>query len=302
MMVCILLSTYNGESYLEEQLTSLIHQKEIKTQIYVRDDGSTDGTTGILDDWQSRGLLNWYSGENKGPALSFIDLLENAPEAEFYAFCDQDDVWLPDKLLTAVQILKQYSTDVPNLYCSNLSVVNSHLSFMYFFHNKRLKKFSKASALIDSWGAGCTMVFNSALKKMVLNNLPSTFVGMHDKWILLCAIFIGNLYYDVNSYILYRQHEKNVVVEKRTFRKWFKDKCLFVGKIRERPVEKMALEFYHSFHEQLSDDDFCLFSVLCHYRISIIQKIKFLFGYKGLCMKSLSLNVNLKIKILLNAV
>lgn len=64
----------------------------------------------------------------------------------------------------------------------------------------------------------------------------------------------------------------------------------------------MALEFYHSFHEQLSDDDFCLFSVLCHYRISIIQKIKFLFGYKGLCMKSLSLNVNLKIKILLNAV
>lgn len=301
-MVCILLSTYNGESYLEEQLISLIYQKGIEIQICARDDGSTDGTTRILDAWQSQGLLKWYSGENKGPALSFIDLLKNAPEAEFYAFCDQDDVWLPDKLFAAVRKLKQYPDDVPNLYCSNLSVVNSHLSFMYFFHDKRFERFSKASALIDSWGAGCTMVFNIALRKMVLNNLPSTFVAMHDKWLLLCAIFTGNLYYDSESYILYRQHGKNVIGEKRSLRKWCKDKYLFFGKIKNRPIEKIALAFSASFYEYLSDDDSILLSVLCNYRTNVIQKIKFLFGYKDLHMKSLSLNINLKIKILLNAV
>lgn len=301
-MVCILLSTYNGEFYLEEQLASLIHQKGIEIQIYARDDGSTDGTTRILDAWQSQGLLKWYSGENKGPALSFIDLLENAPEAEFYAFCDQDDVWLPDKLLAAVRILKQYPDNAPNLYCSNLSVVNSHLSFMYFFHDKRFDGFGKASALIDSWGAGCTMVFNTALRKMVLYNLPSTFVAMHDKWLLLCAKFIGNLYYDSESYILYRQHGKNVIGEKRTLGKWCKDKYSFFGKIKNRPIEKIALAFFSSFHEYLSDDDFSLLSVLCKYRTNVIQKIRFFCGYKGLHMKSLSLNINLKIKILLNAV
>ena len=94
--VLILLSTYNGERYIKEQIESLLKQENVKVSILVRDDGSTDGTINILNEYQKQGKLKWYTGENLKPAKSFMNLVENAPEYEYYAFCDQDDVWLKD--------------------------------------------------------------------------------------------------------------------------------------------------------------------------------------------------------------
>ena len=102
--VNVLLSTYNGKRYMRELIDSIIAQEGVSTDILARDDGSTDGDTQrILDDYQQRGLLTWYQGENLRPAHSFMQLLADAHEAPFYAFADEDDYWQPDKLATAVK-------------------------------------------------------------------------------------------------------------------------------------------------------------------------------------------------------
>ena len=120
-MIYILLSTYNGEHYLNEQIESLVRQVDVNYKILVRDDGSKDSTHVILNKWQQLGFLTWYRGENIGFAESFMDLVQKAPKADYYAFCDQDDIWLPNKLKAAVEKLELLKSG-PQLYCSNLFI------------------------------------------------------------------------------------------------------------------------------------------------------------------------------------
>src|ERR1700719_2334213 len=121
--VCVLLSTYNGEAFLEAQLESLRAQTGVEVRLHARDDGSTDGTVALLrrhaGTWPS--LVGLQSAENLGPAKSFLELLRTAPDADFYAFCDQDDVWLPGKLARAAEALA--GDTGPALYCSNVTCV-----------------------------------------------------------------------------------------------------------------------------------------------------------------------------------
>ena len=118
MKVCVLISTYNGERFLEEQIASIIAQKGVEVDILVRDDGSSDMTCSLLERWQKEGKLKWYKGENLGFARSFMNLLKTASGYDYYAFCDQDDIWLEDKLQRAVAALEKIEDKV-KLYCSN---------------------------------------------------------------------------------------------------------------------------------------------------------------------------------------
>ena len=124
--VVVLLSTYNGERFLEEQLESIVAQKGVKPTIIVRDDGSTDRTREILDKWQEGGRLRWYNGPNMGPARSFLNLLRDSDDADYYAFSDQDDYWLPEKLDVATSKLAPYG-DEPALYFSQTQLVDKDL-------------------------------------------------------------------------------------------------------------------------------------------------------------------------------
>ena len=125
--VTILLSSYNGETYLDEQLESIVAQKGVMTDILVRDDGSSDHTCDILDQWQQKTSLRWYSGENIGPARSFMDLLRQADDSCYYAFSDQDDYWLSDKLKVAVDKLESYERR-PALYFCQTELVDKKLN------------------------------------------------------------------------------------------------------------------------------------------------------------------------------
>ena len=102
------MSTYNGEKYLREQIDSILKQTQVDAQLIVRDDGSSDGTVRILEEY-SRNYPNvsFYQGTNVGVGKSFLELLKNAPQADYYSFADQDDVWLEDKLNHAVSIIRQ---------------------------------------------------------------------------------------------------------------------------------------------------------------------------------------------------
>lgn len=124
--ILVLMSTYNGEKYLKEQIDSILAQKNVEVTIRVRDDGSTDGTIRILEEYQKCGKLNWYSSTNMGPAKSFLDLVYNAPlKYDYYAFCDQDDYWKEDKLYKAIERLEHFD-DKPALYHCELEIVDEN--------------------------------------------------------------------------------------------------------------------------------------------------------------------------------
>ncbi|HEY5466369.1 MAG TPA: glycosyltransferase, partial [Clostridia bacterium] len=128
--ITILLSAYNGAACLPDQLDSLMAQTHPATRILVRDDGSTDGTRKVLADYARRcGCLTCYSGENLGAARSFFDLLARAagpgePPTDYYALCDQDDRWLPDRIEAGISLLGQ-GEDEPMLACGRPRLVDA---------------------------------------------------------------------------------------------------------------------------------------------------------------------------------
>lgn len=100
--VTVLMSTYDGENFLRDQIESILNQEDVYVHLIVRDDGSKDRTINILEEYQSRGKLEWYSGKNLGSARSFLNLVSKSPDNEYYAFSDQDDVWFSKKLKRAI--------------------------------------------------------------------------------------------------------------------------------------------------------------------------------------------------------
>lgn len=118
--VVILMSTYNGEKYIEEQLESLLNQTYSDIKIFIRDDGSKDRTKEIIKQFlQKSKNIFLIEGENIGFINSFFELLNISDTADYYAYCDQDDVWMEDKIERAVKFLEKSDSNKPVLYFSN---------------------------------------------------------------------------------------------------------------------------------------------------------------------------------------
>ncbi len=209
-LVTVLLSTYNGERFLKEQIDSIIAQEGVKVRILVRDDGSSDSTLQILHQYGER--LTLIKGENVGPALSFVKLMEEvSPDADYYAFADQDDIWIGKKLLYAVQMIGD--PERPVLYSSNQILVDAKgnkCGMRYSF----IPPTDVLNIIDKNYLAGCTMVMTRSLLLEIRSKFPAEELlksRMHDTWCAAVAAGIGSLIYDSGSYILYRQHESNVV-------------------------------------------------------------------------------------------
>ena len=186
--VLVLLSTYNGERYLREQLTSLFSQElpeGTELRILVRDDGSSDGTIAILREYEEEGRLSFYRGErNLGPAGSFLSLMKRAEHYEwgeeraeartYYALCDQDDVWLPDKLSRALSLLLETGREEAALYYGLPRLVDAELRPLPLRRDARERMLDFASALIKSNSTGCTMLFTRALLLKINRSEPDT--------------------------------------------------------------------------------------------------------------------------------
>lgn len=211
MKILVLMSTFNGGKYLQEQLDSLYRQT-VPIDILVRDDGSTDGTLKILEKNARLGKLQWYTGENLKPAKSFWDMVQTAPEADYYAFCDQDDVWNKDKVERAVGKMN----DVDNLnqailYCSNVMIVDKDLNPIRVM--KQGTAYTDfAHSLIYSLAPGCTMVFNDiARREMKKYDMNREFEIIHDWLAHKIVSMLGTVVYDSEPTMLYRQHGDNVI-------------------------------------------------------------------------------------------
>lgn len=207
--VTVLMSTYNGGRYIREQINSILNQKNVRINLVVRDDGSKDDTLNILEEYKEKGKLSYYTGQNLGPQHSFMHLLQNTTEDEYYAFADQDDYWMEDKLCAAIEKLQTH-TDEPALYFGQTQLVDRHLNkIANVVINPNL---TFGESLIYAYASGCTMVFSNKLKQILTSvELPSK-LPMHDIWLILTNMtFNGYTYFDATPHILYRQHGDNEI-------------------------------------------------------------------------------------------
>jgi glycosyltransferase involved in cell wall biosynthesis len=206
-----MISTYNGEAFLAAQLDSIVGQKGVDVQVFARDDGSHDSTIGILKEyagfWPS--LATVGSAPNIRPAASFLKLLEDVPDIfDYYAFCDQDDIWLPDKLRYATEKLSGLPVTEPALYCSRAICVDRDLTRLGETILRGTGKFEEL--IFANIVAGNTLVMNNAGALLVRSQKPDRGVIMHDWWCALVVSAFGTILCDERPTLLYRQHVGNV--------------------------------------------------------------------------------------------
>jgi glycosyltransferase involved in cell wall biosynthesis len=220
-LVGILLCTYNGARFLAAQLESIESQAHTKWFVVASDDGSSDHTLEILQNYQAKwpqGKLVIRSGPQKGFCQNFLSLAcDPEIKADYYAFSDQDDVWLHEKLAVALNTIAIHQApEVPFLYCGRTAYVTEALepcgaSPLFLF------PLSFRNALVQSIAGGNTMVFNQPAKNLI-EKAGNQDVPSHDWWLYqLISGAEGDLYYDPIPHLLYRQHEESLVGGNNSF-------------------------------------------------------------------------------------
>jgi glycosyltransferase involved in cell wall biosynthesis len=214
--VAVLLSTYNGMQYLPEQLASLQGQTLGDWHLYWRDDGSSDATPGLMGDFLAnlgpcRSVVLPSEGR-LGAAASFLRLLRAAyaDGNEFFAFTDQDDVWLPEKLARGLAALANAAAEMPTLYFARQILVDAGLNRIGFSPVLREPPGFPA-ALTQNLVTGCTLMLNRTAAELIhRSRVPAG--TLHDWWCyLVVAAAGGRLVFDTEPVVLYRQHNDNMV-------------------------------------------------------------------------------------------
>ena len=219
--VNILMGCYNGAKYIAEQLDSIEAQTHKNWCVYASDDGSADGTLDILKAYQVKwgsNKLVIHQGPCNGFAQNFLSMACNPKiVADYYAFCDQDDIWLHEKLTAAIHFFSMKDSSVPYIYGGRATYVDMNLkktgaSSIFTYPT------SFNNALVQNVAGGNTMIFNNAAKTL-LTKVGIVDVVAHDWWLyILIAGCGGRMHYDSRPYILYRQHPGALIGANNTLR------------------------------------------------------------------------------------
>ena len=229
--VLIMMATFNGEKYLEKQIDSIIAQTYSDWKLLIRDDGSKDGTADILKEYQkkdSRIEVLFNSGPLHGPYHNFHELFYEAkkrPAFEYYAFCDQDDIWKSEKLEKLIKYCNDNSTESePTFVYTDLSVIDGEGHLTEKSVNQILGIDISENPInlffAHAYVWGCTALFNQALFSLVPAldaKFPHRDIMSHDNYIAKHAVMYGKIMYYPTPLILYRKHGGNVT-DKHKFR------------------------------------------------------------------------------------
>lgn len=279
--VVVLMSTYNGERFLEKQLLSILQQQSCNVQLVIRDDGSSDNTVSIIKHYATMYTnIHLIAGKNVGFKNSFNELIQFASRcnSKYYAFVDQDDVWLKKKLQTAIDYLRKVDDNIPCAFSSNSKLIDQYDNpiGIYIPFSLRL---TKLTLLINGLFQGCSMVFNKkAVDIYAAHPSPLKF---HDLWMVYICGFLGQFYFSNECLFLYRLHENNVAGRKVTsktkglkaivasFRFWTRQHCNH---------QLDATKFYQEFEQQLNARDKALIFDYIHYKNSFLSKLHLIFS------------------------
>ena len=233
MKVNILMSTYNGQQFLAEQIRSIQEQSYTDWTLFIRDDGSSDNTKEILKDFEHQDsrihLIDSDKSDNLGVIKSFHKLV-NHDRADYYFFSDQDDVWLPNKLELSLKEAQNYLADLPLMVYMDLKVVNQDLKIMTESMVKSQSHHANTELvqeLTENTVTGGVAMINHALAEMWQETDD---ILMHDWYLALLASAFGNLVFIDQPGELYRQHSDNVLGARtlsKRFKKWIRPHILF---------------------------------------------------------------------------
>ena len=280
-MVTVLLAVYNGEKYLAQQIDSILSQTVKDIKIVIRDDGSCDNSVDIINYYCNNypDKVFCLNGSPTGSAKqNFAKLLE-ACDDDYIMFCDQDDVWLPQKVETTLAAMQKSEggSKIPVLVHTDLKVVDQNLKVISdsFFKFQKLiqSEITLPRLLVQNYVTGCTVMINRALKEKC-KKIPNDCI-MHDWWLALVAVIFGRLVCVNESTMLYRQHSDNQVGAKASYGIAFiKRKISTLSEVRKNynATYIQAAELLDVYGESLSKRDKEILQIYC--RIRKMNKIK----------------------------
>ena len=214
--VAVIMSTYNGERYLAEQIDSILAQKNVHVELFIRDDGSKDNTREIISDYVKRyNNIHAEFGSNMGWIRSFIYALQNAPDFDYYAFSDQDDFWLEEKLITAVNAIQreenEYGKNIPVICQTNAFITDGNLNVLKQTHTEGRLATVYSFALREI-GRGCCMVLNAKVRELSrhMNDSKLFYDKAHDVALAEMTVAVGGRFVIEPAPLMkYRQHGDN---------------------------------------------------------------------------------------------
>lgn len=269
--VTVIMSAYNGSKYIEAQLDSIFRQVGVKVLCYVRDDGSTDDTLQVLKSYTSTsGELIIVEGKNVGWERSFLLALKDAPQADYYAFADQDDIWFEDKLISGIKMLeKEGSKNKPCMYHCNKISVTEDLKSLAHQVRRTSRPLNRQNAMIQEYAQGCSIILNENARQLVTKYIPREKIA-HDFWCgLLCYLF-GEVVYDNMPHFYHISHGNNASGEghmigswKGRFKKFFGGDAVYYS-----PYDDLL----DGYKERLTKQDIQFIECLKMYKRSLMKK------------------------------
>lgn len=257
--VSVIMSTYNGEKYIREQIDSILSQKNVNITLYIRDDGSTDSTREIIREIaRENENVVIFEEKNIGWVRSFLDCTKKAGVADFYAFSDQDDIWLEDKLYRAISMLEKSSNKI-SLYAGNVWVTDEKLNIIKSYcplnENRVAIRGMKRLVLEDGMPGGLTYVFTPEARSLLLRLVPGGEFG-HDYLLFRICLFFGEVIYDSEPKVLYRQHGDNSIGAPGGRMTWIKNGIKKIVKRQERSKTIRMLElFFAKFEDKFNESE-----------------------------------------------
>lgn len=304
--ISVAMTTYNGEKYLREQLDSLYSQTRIPDEIIVTDDLSSDNTVKILEEYKkSKGLKYFINKKRLGVNKNFEKSVSLC-SGDYISFCDQDDIWLPEKIEKSYLKLKEIEKNgMPSLVKVNHIEINNNKEII------RCKKMKDSGVFTDTifdfYLLGCTMMFNKKMLNYILP-FPETSVVVFDAYSYYTSLIIGNQYRISEPLMYYRRHSSNVFGQYKkdfaakkflkTVIKWDRTKYFpffygriakrmeYISKIQNKYFVKGRKEFYTNVYKIGKEKN-------------VIKKLIMLIGLKKL---RISRKINASANIILNKI
>lgn len=271
--IAVMMSTYNGEKYLRQQIDTILGQKgDFELQLFVRDDGSKDNTVDILEEYKNKYGIEWYQGQNCGSAKSFMELVHRIEGYDYYVFADQDDFWLDNKIASGIAKLDNME---PELYCGNGMVVDENLVYSGINVYKKAPSVDFNTVTCAGGLLGCTMIFNEKLSQIIrTHNMPNSMV-MHDFYVaLICMGVGGKIYYDEIPYIKYRQHGSNVVGVSRGVIGKIKDRLNSILKKQKISIQEQAKDIVDNYEDIILERNINFLRVVSTYKKNIWTRLR----------------------------
>ena len=256
--IAVLMSAYNGEKYIEEQIKSILNQRcEASITLIIRNDGSSDSTKDILDRISLENAnIEVEDGKNLGLVCSFMELLKYAcrKEYDYYSFSDQDDYWFPDKLDIAIKAIERFS-DEPYLYASCSEIADEDLNRTGSLTQTNTRGITLYNSAIQNFCPGHNQVMNQKMADLIVQNTQySKEIYSQDLWITNVAAVSGSIIFDNTPHTLYRQHRDNQLSFGKSKRGWIREHLRRLDKGEGKKMMRQLRYFVTSYEEFMTNE------------------------------------------------